>query len=191
MAEQNHIILIKNMVCNRCVLVVTEMLKGLHLTPLNVELGKAVVQEELKPDDWKNIKEALEKYGFEWIDDKRMRIIEQIRTAIIELVHYEDNASKLKLSEYLKEKCHYDYSFLSKLFSEVNGVSIEKYYIAQKVERIKELLIYYELSISEIADLLQYSSVAHLSTQFRNVTGMTPSQFKQLKEHKREPLDEI
>ena len=181
MAEQNHIILIKNMVCNRCVLVVTEMLKGLHLTPLNVELGKAVVQEELKPDDWKNIKEALEKYGFEWIDDKRMRIIEQIRTAIIELVHY----------EYLKEKCHYDYSFLSKLFSEVNGVSIEKYYIAQKVERIKELLIYDELSISEIADLLQYSSVAHLSTQFRNMTGMTPSQFKQLKEHKREPLDEI
>ena len=175
MAEQNHIILIKNMVCNRCVLVVTEMLKGLHLTPLNVELGKA----------------ALEKYGFEWIDDKRMRIIEQIRTAIIELVHYEDNASKLKLSEYLKEKCHYDYSFLSKLFSEVNGVSIEKYYIAQKVERIKELLIYDELSISEIADLLQYSSVAHLSTQFRNMTGMTPSQFKQLKEHKREPLDEI
>ena len=127
MAEQNHIFLIKNMVCNRCVLVVTEMLKGLHLTPLNVELGKAVVQEELKPDDWKNIKEALEKYGFEWIDDKR----------------------------------------------------------------IKELLIYDELSISEIADLLQYSSVAHLSTQFRNVTGMTPSQFKQLKEHKREPLDEI
>ena len=117
--------------------------------------------------------------------------VELIKDAIIELVHYEDNASKLKLSEYLKEKCHYDYSFLSKLFSEVNGVSIEKYYIAQKVERIKELLIYDELSISEIADLLQYSSVAHLSTQFRNMTGMTPSQFKQLKEHKREPLDEI
>ena len=189
MEEQEHVIFIKNMVCNRCILVVTEMLKDLHLTPLKVELGMAIVQEQLQPADRETIKAALEKYGFELIDDKRMRMIEQIRTAIIELVHYEDNTSKLKLSEYLKEKCHYDYSFLSKLFSEVNGISIEKYYIAQKVERIKELLVYDELSISEIADLLQYSSVAHLSTQFHNVTGMSPSQFKRLKEHGREPLD--
>ena len=189
MEEQEHVIFIKNMVCNRCILVVTEMLKDLHLTPLKVELGMAIVQEQLQPADRETIKAALEKYGFELIDDKRMRVIEQIRTAIIELVHYEDNTSKLKLSEYLKEKCHYDYSFLSKLFSEVNGISIEKYYIAQKVERIKELLVYDELSISEIANLLQYSSVAHLSTQFHNVTGMSPSQFKRLKEHGREPLD--
>ncbi|WP_018338196.1 helix-turn-helix transcriptional regulator [Butyricimonas synergistica] len=191
MEEQEHVIFIKNMVCNRCILVVTEMLKDLHLTPLKVELGMAIVQEQLQPADRETIKAALEKYGFELIDDKRMRMIEQIRTAIIELVHYEDNTSKLKLSEYLKEKCHYDYSFLSKLFSEVNGISIEKYYIAQKVERIKELLVYDELSISEIADLLQYSSVAHLSTQFHNVTGMSPSQFKRLKEHGREPLDKV
>ncbi len=191
MEEQEHVIFIKNMVCNRCILVVTEMLKDLHLTPLKVELGMAIVQEQLQPADRETIKAALEKYGFELIDDKRMRLIEQIRTAIIELVHYEDNTSKLKLSEYLKEKCHYDYSFLSKLFSEVNGISIEKYYIAQKVERIKELLVYDELSISEIADLLQYSSVAHLSTQFHNVTGMSPSQFKRLKEHGREPLDKV
>jgi transcriptional regulator, araC family len=191
MEEQEHVIFIKNMVCNRCILVVTEMLKDLHLTPLKVELGMAIVQEQLQPADRETLKAALEKYGFELIDDKRMRLIEQIRTAIIELVHYEDNTSKLKLSEYLKEKCHYDYSFLSKLFSEVNGISIEKYYIAQKVERIKELLVYDELSISEIADLLQYSSVAHLSTQFHNVTGMSPSQFKRLKEHGREPLDKV
>ena len=191
MEEQEHVIFIKNMVCNRCILVVTEMLKDLHLTPLKVELGMAIVQEQLQPADRETIKAALEKYGFELIDDKRMRMIEQIRTAIIELVHYEDNTSKLKLSEYLKEKCHYDYSFLSKLFSEVNGISIEKYYIAQKVERIKELLVYDELSISEIADVLQYSSVAHLSTQFHNVTGMSPSQFKRLKEHGREPLDKV
>lgn len=191
MEEQEHVIFIKNMVCNRCILVVTEMLKDLHLTPLKVELGMAIVQEQLQPADRETIKAALEKYGFELIDDKRMCVIEQIRTAIIELVHYEDNTSKLKLSEYLKEKCHYDYSFLSKLFSEVNGISIEKYYIAQKVERIKELLVYDELSISEIADLLQYSSVAHLSTQFHNVTGMSPSQFKRLKEHGREPLDKV
>ena len=191
MAEQNHIILIKNMVCNRCVLVVTEMLKGLHLTPLNVELGKAVVQEELKPDDWKNIKEALEKYGFEWIDDKRMRIIEQIRTAIIELVHYGDNGLKTNLSDYLASKLYRDYSALSKLFSETTNTTIEKYLIAQKIERAKELLMYGELSLNEIADMLNYSSVSYLSAQFKHVTGMTPSHFKKIKGNKRKPLDEI
>lgn len=191
MEEQSHVIFIKNMVCNRCILVISEILKGLKLTPLKIELGKAIMQEQLTPEDREMIREALEKYGFELLDDKRSRIIEQIKTAIIELVHYEDNLSKLKLSEYLKDKCHYDYSFLSKQFSEVNGISIEKYYIAQKVERIKELLAYDELSISEIATRLQYSSVAHLSSQFRNVTGMSPSEFKRLKEHGREPLDKV
>lgn len=191
MEEQSHVIFIKNMVCNRCILVISEILKGLKFTPLKIELGKAITREQLTPGDRQVIREALEKYGFELIDDKQSRIIEQIRTAIIELVHYEDNLSKLKLSEYLKEKCHYDYSFLSKLFSEVNGISIEKYYIAQKVERIKELLAYDELSISEIAARLQYSSVAHLSSQFRNVTGMSPSEFKRLKDHGREPLDKV
>ena len=182
---------IKNMVCNRCIMVVKSQLEQLGLHPLSVELGIAVLPDAVSDETYQRVKASLETFGFELIDDKKSQTVELIKDAIIELVHYEDNASKLKLSEYLKEKCHYDYSFLSKLFSEVNGVSIEKYYIAQKVERIKELLIYDELSISEIADLLQYSSVAHLSTQFRNMTGMTPSQFKQLKEHKREPLDEI
>lgn len=116
MEEQEHVIFIKNMVCNRCILVVTEMLKDLHPTPLKVELGMAIVQKQLQPADRETIKAALEKYGFELIDDKRMRVIEQIRTAIIELVHYEDNTSKLKLSEYLEEKCHYDYSFLEQTF---------------------------------------------------------------------------
>ena len=191
MEEQKHVIFIKNMVCNRCILVIKQILKDLQFTPIQVDLGTAVVKEELTSDDREVIRKALEEYGFELIDDKRQRIIEQIRTSIIQLVHYEGNLSKLKLSEYLKEKCHYDYSFLSKLFTEMNGISIEKYYIAQKVERIKELLFYDELSISEIADKLQYSSVAHLSTQFRNVTGMSPSEFKRLKEHGREPLDKV
>ena len=166
MEEQEHVLFIKNMVCNRCILVVSKMLKNLNFNPL----------------------EAL---GFELLDDKRHRLIEQIRTAIIELVHYENNLSKLKLSEYLSGKCHYDYSLLSKLFSEENGISIEKYYIAQKVERIKELLIYDELTIGEIATQLQYSSVAHLSSQFRQVTGMSPSEFKRLKGNKRSPLDKV
>ncbi|MEI3155427.1 MAG: helix-turn-helix domain-containing protein [Odoribacter sp.] len=191
MEERDHTIFIKNMVCNRCIMVVSEVLKSLEFTPLHVELGKATVHEQLTPNNLEVIKKALEKLGFQLIDDKRQRIIEQIRTAVIELVHYENNLSKLKLSEYLKDKCNYDYSFLSKLFSEVTGNSIERYYIAQKVERIKELLIYGELSISEIANQLQYSSVAHLSTQFRNVTGMSPSKFRLLKDQKREPLDEV
>ena len=137
----------------------------------------------MKPADRFLIRKALEALGFELLDDKRHRLIEQIRTAIIELVHYENNLSKLKLSEYLSGKCHYDYSLLSKLFSEENGISIEKYYIAQKVERIKELLIYDELTIGEIA--------THLSSQFRQVTGMSPSEFKRLKGNKRSPLDKV
>lgn len=191
MEEQSHVIFIKNMVCSRCILVISQVLRDLKYTPLKIELGKAIVQEPLEAHDREVIKEALGVYGFELIDDKRQRIIEQIRTAVIELVHYEDNLSKLKLSEYLKEKCHSDYSFLSKLFSEVNGISIEKYYIAQKVERVKELLAYNELSISEISSMLQYSSVAHLSSQFRTVTGMSPSEFKRLQAPGREPLDKV
>lgn len=179
------------MVCNRCILVISQILKKLNYTPLKIELGKAIVQEPLESGDREAIRHALKEYGFELIDDKRLHLIEKIRTAVIELVHYEDNLSKLKLSGYLKEKCHHDYSFLSKLFSEVNGISIEKYYIAQKVERVKELLAYDELSISEIASRLQYSSVAHLSSQFRTTTGMSPSEFKRLKNHNRKPLDQV
>ena len=184
MEEQEHVLFIKNMVCNRCILVVSEMLKNLNFNPLRIELGKVVIEEPLKPADRFLIRKALEALGFELLDDKRHRLIEQIRTAIIELVHYENNLSKLKLSEYLS-------GLLSKLFSEENGISIEKYYIAQKVERIKELLIYDELTIGEIATQLQYSSVAHLSSQFRQVTGMSPSEFKRLKGNKRSPLDKV
>ena len=171
------------MVCNRCILVVSKMLKNLNFNPLRIELGKVVIEEPLKPADRFLIRKALEALGFELLDDKRHRLIE--------LVHYENNLSKLKLSEYLSGKCHYDYSLLSKLFSEENGISIEKYYIAQKVERIKELLIYDELTIGEIATQLQYSSVAHLSSQFRQVTGISPSEFKRLKGNKRSPLDKV
>ncbi len=191
MEEQAQVLSIKNMVCNRCILVITRLLEDLGFTPLQVELGTAVVRENMTAADRETIRRELEKYGFELIDDKRLRIIEQIRTAIIQLVHYEENLSKWKLSEYLQEKCHHEYSFLSKLFTEVNGISIEKYYIAQKVERIKELLIYDEWSVSEIAARLRYSSVAHMSTQFRQVTGLSPSEFKRSKEHRREPLDQV
>ena len=170
-------------------MVVTEALKRMGFTPLSVELGTAILQEPINAEERAVIKPVLEAYGFELIDDKRMRIIEQIKVAVIELVH--DNSSKTNLSDYLTDKCHHDYSFLSKLFSEVNGISIERYYIIQKIERIKELLVYDELSISEIADKLNYSSAAHSSTQFRNMTGISPSQFKRLKGYKLKPLDEV
>ena len=118
-------------------------------------------------------------------------VIEQIRTAVIELVHYSEDASKVNLSDYLRERCHRDYSALSKLFSEVNGISIEKYFLAQRIERVKELLAYGDLTVSEIADKLRYSSVAHLSAQFRAQTGMSPTEFRRLKGRGLKPLDEV
>lgn len=179
------------MVCRRCIMAVTEILKKIGLTPIKVELGQATIAEPLSLTKREQLEQALEDYGFELIDDKRMRIIEQIKTAVIKYVHYNDSAEKIVFSDYLVDQCHHDYSFLSKLFSEVNGISIEKYVIAQKVERIKELLVYDEMTISEISYKLHYSSVAHLSAQFKNVTGMSPSQFKQMKNHKLESLDEV
>ena len=134
---------------------------------------------------------AVKEYGFELLDDRRQCLIEQIRTAVIEYVRYDDSARKTNLSDYLTRKCRHDYSALSRLFSEANGTSIERYYILQRVERVKELLIYDELSVSEIADRMGYSSAAHLSAQFKNVTGMSPTRFKQLKDRRIRPIDSI
>ena len=182
---------IKNMVCNRCIMAVEHVLARLCLTPLHVELGKAVVQEEPGEAMRARLRTELEKLGFELLDDRRMQLIEQVRTAIVELVHYRDNDLRVNLSDYLTSRLHHDYSALSRLFSEVTGTTIEKYFIAQKIERVKELLVYDELSLGEIADKLNYSSTAHLSAQFKSVTGMTPSRFKQEKRNLRRALDSI
>lgn len=182
---------IKNMVCNRCIMAVEHVLTRLHLTPLYVELGKVVVQEEPSAELRARLRTELEALGFELLDDRRMQLIEQVRTAVVELVHYRNNGLRVNLSDYLAEHLHHDYSALSKLFSEVTGTTIEKYFIAQKIERVKELLVYDELSLGEIADLLNYSSTAHLSAQFKSVTGMTPSRFKQEKRNLRRPLDAV
>ena len=178
--ERENVFHIRNMVCNRCILVVTQLLEKSGFTPLDVELGTAVVQETPGREQREAFRKLLEAYGFELIDDRRMRLIEQIRTAVIELVHYREDASKVNLSDYLRERCHRDYSALSKLFSEVSGISIEKYYLAQRIERVKEF-----------ADKLRYSSVAHLSAQFRAQTGMSPSEFRRLKGRGLKPLDEV
>lgn len=188
-AEEIHI---RNMVCNRCIMAVRDIFRKEGLEPLEVGLGTVLLEKPLEPQQKENIRKALEDYGFALIDDRRSRMLERITTAVIELVHYSgENPTRVNLSEYLSEKCHADYSALSKLFSEMKGMSIEKYYIAQKIERVKELLVYDEMSVSQIADLMGYSSPAHLSSQFKSVTGLSPREFKSLKEKPLLPLDKI
>ena len=182
---------IKNMVCNRCIMVVQNELDKLGLSVKNIKLGEVVLNDEPKSEEKRKLEEALSVLGFEMIDDKKSKIIEKIKNTIIELVHHQDNDAKTNLSDILSNKLHHDYNYLSNLFSEVEGTTIEKYFIAQKIERVKELLVYDELSLSEIAFQLNYSSVAYLSNQFKKVTGLTPSYFKQIKEDKRKPLDEV
>lgn len=179
------------MVCRRCIMTVEQVFANNGIEVVNVELGTVTLPKPLDPEKSSSLRKQLEKLGFEVLDDKRMRIIEQIRIGVIEYVRNPELQEKQNLSEFLCDKCLRDYSALSKLFSEINGTSIEKYYIAQRVEYVKELLFYDELTVSEIADRLHYSSVAHLSAQFRTVTGLTPTKFKQLKGSKTTSLDEI
>jgi AraC-like DNA-binding protein len=179
------------MVCNRCKMVVKSELEKLNLYPSSVELGEVTLHEDLAPTEKKKLEIALIAVGFELIDDKKSRLIERIKTLIIELVHHQDSDLKMNLSDFLSQELHHDYNYISGLFSEVEGTTIEKYFIAQKVERVKELLVYDELTLSEIAFRLNYSSVAHLSNQFKKVTGLTPTHFKHIRTEKRKPLDEV
>lgn len=187
----NPKIYIKNMVCLRCIMAVKAELSKLNIDALSVELGEVTLAQDLGADKKRILSEALHALGFALIDDKRSRLIEQVKTLIIQLIFESDNRLKTNLSDYLADQTHHDYRYISNLFSEVAGTSIEKYYIAQKIERVKELLVYDELRLNEIADHLNYSSVAHLSAQFKKVTGLTPSYYKHIKEKKRKPLDEI
>lgn len=172
-------------------MVVAQELEKLGFPPLSLTLGEVELQAEIGETDKANIHQHLQTFGFELIDDKKSRLIGQIKSLIIELVHQQNNELKTNLSDFLSDQLHHDYSYLSNLFSEVEGTTIEKYFIAQKIEKVKELLVYDELSLSEIAFQLNYSSVAHLSNQFKKVTGLTPSHFKNIKAVKRKPLDEV
>ncbi len=186
-------IYIKNMVCDRCKMVIKTQLNDLNIFPESIELGEVNLSEQaLGKDQLKKIKAKIEPLGFELLDDKTSQIIDKIRTVIIELVHHKEEAIQLKFSEYLKSHLSNDYNYLSNLFSSVEGVTIENYLIQQKIEKAKELLIYNELNLNEISYQLGYSSVAHLSNQFKKVTGLTPSHFKKLKDSKkRSPLDKL
>ena len=183
---------IRNMVCNRCRTAVEQTLKKIGLTPVKIDLGLVEVKEAGWNSDQKEQFEALLKeQGFELLDDRRSQLIEQIKTAIVDLIHYQEDQTRLKHSEYITNRLHYDYAYLSKLFSETEGLTIEQFIITHKIEKVKEWLTYDELTLSQIADRLNYSSVAHLSTQFKKVTGMTPTYFKTLHNKNRKPLDEV
>ena len=182
---------IKNMVCNRCKMVVKSELEKFGLHPLTVELGEVEIADELDNNKKSLLNEALKPIGFELMDDKKSRIIEKIKNIIVELVHHSGEQLKVNLSDHIAGELHHDYSYLSNLFTEVVGTTIEQYFIGQKIERVKELLIYDELSLSEIAFQLNYSSISHLSKQFKKVTGLTPTHFKQLKDKKRKPIEEL
>lgn len=182
---------IKNMVCNRCILVVQNEMDKLGIEVKNIKLGEVVLTKEIVGEERAKLENVLIPLGFEVIDDRKSRIIEKIKNTIINLVHHQDNDIKTNLSDVLSGELHHDYNYLSNLFSEIEGTTIEKYFIAQKIEKVKELLVYDELSLSEIAARLNYSSVAYLSNQFKKVTGLTPSHFKQIREEKRKPLDKV
>jgi len=170
---------------------VKDALKELGLHFILVDLGEVDIMENISTEQREKLKIALNDSGLELMDDKRAVLIEKIKNAIIEMVHHNDELIKVNFSEYLSEKLNHDYTYLANLFSEVQGTTIEQFIISHKIERIKELIIYDELNITEIAWKMNYSSVAHLSNQFKKVTGLSPSHFKQLKEKRRSPIEEV
>ncbi len=182
---------IKYMVSIRCKMVVKSELDKLGLHYLIVDLGEVEIRERLTTEKRELLKVALLKSGLELMDDKKAILIDKIKTIIVEMVHYTDEPLKINFSDYLSEKLNYDYTHLANLFSETTGITIEHFIIAHKIERVKELLLYDELNLSEISYLLNYSSVAHLSNQFKKVTGLTPSFFKKLKHKRVSTLDNL
>lgn len=182
---------IKYMLSNRCKMVVKEVLKELGLHFIIVDLGEIEIMENISAGEREELKLALFKSGLELMDDKRAILIERIKNTIVNMVHHTEEGLKVNFSTFLSEKLHHDYTYLANLFSEVQGTTIEQFIISHKVERIKELILYGELNITEIAWKMNYSSVAHLSNQFKKVTGLSPSHFKQLKDKHRSPIEDI
>ncbi len=182
---------VKNMVCDRCKLVMKSELEKLGFHPIAIELGEITLAEELSPEALEKIAETIDPLGFQLIDNKQKRIIEKIKSTVINTIHGSGEDKRYKYSQILSEALHHDYSYLSKLFSEVEGTTIEQFIIKQKIEKVKELMVYDELSLNEIASRLGYSSSAHLSAQFKKVTGLPPSHFKNVGAHQRKSLDKL
>lgn len=180
------------MVCNRCIKVVKEEFEKLGLSIANIKLGEVTVTQEEKDIDFPKLKQVLLDNGFELLDDKKTLLIEKIKNTVIDIIHQSGNVDvHINFSHLIEEKVGKDYQYLSTLFSSTEGITIEKYIILQRIERVKELLVYDELSLSEISYKIGYSSVQHLSTQFKKVTGLTPSEFKKMNDQNRKPLDQI
>ena len=182
---------IKYMVSARCKIVVKEELKRLGLHFIMVDLGEVEIMEDISANVQEQLKTALHESGLELMEDKKGILIERIKGVIVEMVHYAEELPKTNFSDYLTAKLNHDYTYMANLFSEVQGTTIEQFIISHKVERIKELIIYGELNITEIAYKMNYSSVAHLSNQFKKVTGLSPSHFKQMKDKRRNPIEEL
>ena len=183
---------IKNMVCDRCIMVVRQQLENLGFRVGEVSLGTAEISPDPDSEQIGKISSAFKVLGFELIDKDKDRLVERIKNMVIEKVHYGDLAdTHTSFSEYLSDKLHREYTYLSRLFSEAEDSTIEKFIIQQKIEKVKELLEYGELNLNEIAWKMGYSSSAHLSAQFKSVTGITPSQFKKSEEAVRKPIDKI
>jgi YesN/AraC family two-component response regulator len=182
---------IKNMVCHRCKLAVENELRQSGYHPQQIELGEVTIDEQLDHQQLEALDSRLKHLEFELIDDRKGRLVERIKNLIVKLVHHSNDTLTVNLSNYLADQLQYEYNYLSNLFSESEGSTIEKYYINQKIEKVKELLIYDELNLSQIAYIMGYSSVAYLSSQFKKETGLTPSHFKHIKDNKRRNIEEL
>jgi AraC-like DNA-binding protein len=172
-------------------MVVKAELEKLGLQYVDVKIGEADIIDNIQPEQLQQLDKVLRKSGLLLIDDKRSILVEKIKNVIIELVHYKEEQIRVNLSDYLSEKLNYDYTYLANLFSEVKGITIEKFYLTHKIEKVKELIVYEELNLTEIAHRMHYSSVAHLSNQFKKFTGLTPSHFKKLRNKRRGALEEV
>lgn len=182
---------IKYMVSLRCKLMVKEELKKLGLHYIVLELGVIELLEDISKDQRRQLKKNLSKSGLELMENKKSILIEKIRNVIIEMIHYTDELPNINYSDYISEKVGYNYTYLANIFSEVKGITIQQFIIIHKIERVKELLIYDELNLTEISHRLHYSSVAHLSNQFKKITGLTPTFYKQLKEKRKQNLEDL
>jgi len=179
------------MVCIRCKMVVKSELQKLGIHQARVELGEVETREDITPEQLEKLDKALKNTGLELMDDKKSILVEKIKAVIIELVHYNEDEIKISHSDFVSKKLNQNYAYLAHLFSEVKGMTIEKFYLVHKIEKVKELLVYDDLSLTEIAYRLQYSSVAHLSNQFKKMTGLSPAHFKELRHKKRRVLGNV
>lgn len=184
-------IYIKYMVSLRCKMMVKKELKKIGLHYVVVELGMVEILDDITQKQREQLKENLLKSGLELLDNKKSILIEKITNVIIEIIHHSDELPKMNYSDYISEKLHYDYTYLANIFSEVKGITIQQFIIIHKIERVKELLLYDELNLTEIAHKLHYSSVSHLSNQFKKVTGLSPSFYKQLKQKRKSNLENM